>query len=919
MKSPDLWEREAERETVATLLGGAARGRGGALFFVAQPGLGKSRLLQAADEAAGRRFLVVRASGHELETGYPFGLVHQALAALNRGTGARLVSSQPTLRGFARGRGRMDRTRLIYALFWFFTSLAERRPLLLLCDDLHWSDPDSLEFWRFLACRAEAQPVAIVGALRPWPPIAADVVGQLTASGQAVTMALRPLSPGATRGLLGESLGAAPTSALARQVQDLTGGNPLLIREVARLVRAGEQVPSGVDLLALRLGGLPGPARQLLGAASVLGSEFQLELALALCGLQEPDADAALQPLLALELLAPRSGSLAFTHPLLRQMAERALPPMLRAALHRRAVEILRARGAPASALVPHVLAAPAVDGADAIGTLQAAAAEAEEQAAHETAASHLRLARELRAPEPVRATILYHLGRAEQRAGDLRASAAAFAEAAALPGCPPRMRSAIRRSWALSLTMAGDTGAARDQLERAVADAVADGQPAEAAEFLVAKAVLEMTAGAFAAGRAASLRALALARRGRDSAALAKALAVWSNLAFIRGHPRAYARARAAAAMLPAAPPDEIEQFWGWSVPTALGMTAMRSERYAEAEALFAEMASAANRRRARYVSVWAFTFRAEVAWRQGRLREAARLVAEALDLPSEGPWATALALALRGYILVDLGAVEEAAPAIERAEKEALAVGLGPALLWAQAAGAALAASRGDHEAAAATLLATARHAAAIGLREPEMVPWQADTVDACIRCGRIAEAAEVAHALLADARRLGRPGLESVALRLEGMLATSADAALSAFRRAEAMQADLGLDLQRGRTLLAEGRYLRHAGSRTEAREVLARAEDCLAACGAERWRREAEAERLAAGGRRRRPEDPLTPQERRIADLVAQGRTNRQIAAVLLVSPKTLETHLRHIYAKLGCDSRLALQAKIRGEA
>ncbi|HVB10711.1 MAG TPA: LuxR C-terminal-related transcriptional regulator [Bacillota bacterium] len=921
--SEGLWEREAERAALLATMASAARGQGTATFFAAQPGLGKTRLLTEAGALAGRRFSVARAAGQEMEVGYPYGMVHQVVAGLLRGTGGRLIATQPVLRAFARGQRRGGRTELAYALFWLLSCIAERRPLLLLLDDLQWADPDSLEFWRFVACRAGGQRLALVCALRPWPSQAEDMLNRLIVDGHADLHVLRPLSAHATRSLLGDALGAAPTAELARRAIELTRGNPLLIQSLARLAHAGLDLPSGSDVLALRLEGLPGEAQRLLGAASVLGAEFDLDLAAAITGLTPAAAHAALQPLVALELISPgpRPGRHVSTHPLLRQMAEQALAPCGRSALHHEALAILRGRGAPASALVPHVLAAPP-EAAEAIAVLRAAAREADGQAAYETAAAHLRQALRIGAPESTRADILYDLGRAVQRAGEQHAASAAFAEAAALAGCPPGLRGAIHRSWALSLTMAGEVAAAREQLERAVADAAGAGRWTEAAEFLVARAVIEMTAGAFAAGREAALRALSLARRGGGASARAKALAVWSNIAFLRGHPLAYRRARAALALLPAEPPDETEQFWGWSVPTALAMIAMRSERYHEAESLFADMAAAASQRRARYVAVWAFTFRAELAWRQGRLRDAARLVEDALQLPEQVPWATALALAVRGQVLVDLGQLEDAEASIRRAEADVAAARLGPALLWARGARAALAAGRGDHATAADLLLAGVRAAADLGIRDPGMLPWQADAAEACLRCGRAAEASELAGELLAGARRFGRRGLESVALRLRGMLAAAAgqeEGAMADFASAEAMQTELDLPMELGRTLLARGRIVRRAGDRRQARAILAQAEDVLAACGAERWRREAEGERLAAGGRRRGLADPLTPQERRIADLVAAGRTNRQIAATLLVSPKTLETHLHHIYGKLGCDSRPALQEKIRGEA
>ncbi len=915
-----LWEREAERSSLAAALASAARGRGAAVFVLGQPGVGKTRLLAEVADAAGRRFTAVRATGQQMEAGYPYAMVHQVVAALGHGAAGRLIATQPALRAFARGRLRGGRAELTYALFWLLSSVAERRPLLLLLDDLHWADPDSLEFCRFLACRVDSQQLALVAGLRPWPAPAAAMAERLAEGGQAAILGLRPLGPEGTRGLLSDALGAAPNPALVRQAMDLTAGNPLLVRALAGLVRDGRRLGSGHELLRIRLQGLPAESLQLLGAAAVAGAEVETPFLLALAETGGDAADVALQPLTALGLLARDGSRLAFTHPLLREMAEEALPPARRLALHRRALDMLRAAGAPPTALVPHALAGAGPGDPEAVALLRLAAAEADGQSAHETAAAHLRRALGLVPGGEARAIVLHELGRAEQQSGDLAAAESAFAAAVALEACPPALRARVRRSWALSLTMAGRTGDAREQLDLALSDA--EGEPALAAEILVARAVLEMTAGALAAGRAAAVRAEQLATTAGDRGAQARAMAVRGNLEFLLGQPGAYERVREAAALLPAAPPDEIEAFWGWSVPTALAMIELRSERYAQADAHFAEMARTAGRRRARYVTVWAATFRAELAWRRGQPREALRIVEDAAQFPVEVPWATALALAVRGRILVDLGEIEEAEASLRRAESDATEAKLGPALLWVRAAWAAIAARRGDHAAAAADLLAGLAQAAAIGVREPSMLPWHLDAAEACMRCGRAEEATRLVAETLAEARAFGHLGLEAAALRTQGIMDAAAGreaAADSAFAAALAIQAEQGLGCERGRTLLALGASLRRRGDLRRARATLAEAEDELAACGAEPWRREAEAERMAAGGRRRRLADPLTPQERRIADLVAQGRTNRQIAGLLLVSPKTLETHLRHIYGKLGLDSRPALQEKIRGEA
>jgi DNA-binding NarL/FixJ family response regulator len=119
---------------------------------------------------------------------------------------------------------------------------------------------------------------------------------------------------------------------------------------------------------------------------------------------------------------------------------------------------------------------------------------------------------------------------------------------------------------------------------------------------------------------------------------------------------------------------------------------------------------------------------------------------------------------------------------------------------------------------------------------------------------------------------------------------------------------------MPFETARTLLFLGAAQRRAGHRRDARATLAAARDGLAALGARPWRERAEAELLAIGGRHASG-DELTPAERRVADLVARGQTNRQVASWLFVSPKTVEAHLRSIFRKLGVSSRSQLTLRM----
>ena len=920
-----LWEREAERQAILSLLDCARRGAGGALVFEGHAGLGKTRLLDLATQSAAG-FCVLRAAGREATHGYPYAMVREAVGSLlagPRSTLRRLAENQPALVPFIRdqplaqeAQGPLFAAEVAGALFWLLKAAAERDSLLLLLDDLQWCDLDSREFWRTLAAAASSLPMAIILAYRPWEPGAPQPAGRFGKTGATRVLALRPLGEASIQGMLSAALGTPPDAALIRQAAALTGGNPLLVRELGRLIQAGGSMAStdtGRDILHWRLADLPAASLELLRAASVLGVEFDAGLAAEVARLPAPQV--ALEPLLALDLLRPLPAPtrLAFHHPLLRQVTYDALGPRRRTTLHRRAAESLRGRRAAASVLVPHLVAMGAA-GPAILDTLQAAAAEAVAAGAAETAAQYLRQAADITASGAQRAEILLELGRVELRAG-ADTSAERFRQAADTPACTDAVRLEALRSLGLSLTLSGATARAREVLGEAAAQAWAAGAEAPAAECLVALSIVTMTTGEMPAALECAQRAKEAAERSGQPGVRAKAMAVWANAAFQQGDDRALDVAREAMLRMPPSPPDDVEQFWGWSVSTAFGMIAMRSEQYREADDVFTAMAAAADRRHSRAGSVWACAFRAELAWRRGRVREALRLVEDTTRLPIGIPWATALAAAVRGCILVDAGLIAEAEAAFDRAETEG--TGLRPALLWTRFGRASVAAQRGRHDLAADLLLDAIERAEVLGVRDPSSLPWHLDAAQACMRCGRLERARRLIDDTRERARTFRRPGLEAAALRQAACLAGRDHHAEATRLFDEALQAleQLDLPMERGRTLLDLGVLLRQTGRLPQARQVLGEAVDVLEGCGAERWRRIAEAERRGAGGRSRRTPNArlLTPQEDRIAQLVAQGHTNRQIAAHLWISPKTLETHLSHIYAKLGLRTRIDLSA------
>jgi DNA-binding CsgD family transcriptional regulator len=197
--------------------------------------------------------------------------------------------------------------------------------------------------------------------------------------------------------------------------------------------------------------------------------------------------------------------------------------------------------------------------------------------------------------------------------------------------------------------------------------------------------------------------------------------------------------------------------------------------------------------------------------------------------------------------------------------------------------------------------------------GLEEPTIIPWAADLVEAYARAGRTADARRVLDLLERQAGATGVEFARAGAARCRGMLDDDFE---PAFAAALAIAERAALPFEGARTLLALGRRLHRARRRAEARDQLRAALAGFDALGAHAWAAQAQHELRAAGARRRAPRDnALTPQEQRVAAAVCRGASNREIAAELYLTPKTIAFHLRQIYRKLGVRSRTQLAAKL----
>ena len=292
--------------------------------------------------------------------------------------------------------------------------------------------------------------------------------------------------------------------------------------------------------------------------------------------------------------------------------------------------------------------------------------------------------------------------------------------------------------------------------------------------------------------------------------------------------------------------------------------------------------------------------------------------------DLARESGQQTELAFGLAGLAWLHARRGREADSRASAAEALELCRGMGTRLheIWAIAALGELELGLGDAAAAVALFEHQQQLLDDLAITDPDLSP-AAELVDGYLTIGRPGDAQRTATRFSAATQTKGQPWSQARALRARGMLAGDDDFA-GAFERAISLHEQTPDAFEAARTRLAFGQRLRRSRNRVLAREQLRTAVDAFDRLGARPWADRARAELAATGVTRRRRDgtsiNDLTPQELQVALLLAGGKTTRETAAALFLSPKTVEYHLRHVYQRLGIHSReeLAKQLSRHGE-
>ena len=903
---------------------------GGVLVIEGGVGIGKTSLITAECERAGRRgWRVLRGGGSELETGFALGVVRQLfereLAAADPAQRTEWLAGpaeavRGLLAGPARPGGAPDPFAVVHGLYWLTVNMAARRPLLIAVDDAHWADPASLRWLAYLTGRVEGLDAAVVVALRPAEPASKE---EPLLAIRAAAPAIRPalLSAAGCAAVVRAALGPGTPDARCQALRDASGGNPFYLAELLRAqasgtgeVAAGPRLPAGEAVtrqVEARIRRLDPAALGLAQALAVLGDGCQLRHAAAMAGLDTDTAVRLAAGLARVEVLATADPP-CFLHPVVRAAVDASLDSTERHRAHRSAARELDRDDAAPGQVAAHLMRVQPAGDAWTAGRLRRAARSAIAAGAPAEAAELLRRALAEPPPPGDRVGMLRELAAADAAAGRQDATGW-LAEALALTSDPVE-RAAITHELARTYAAMFRWVEAVDATDRALAE-LGDRDPALAARLEAELAV----AGMHDARRAS--RVLAVMDRltaRRPSPDTAEAIAVARGMAgVLTGQPVAELAGALDDALRAAAPVAA-----DWNTRAALLWTMITAERFGAVDQALPAMIEAATRSGSARGLIAAYSSLGFLKLRLGALPEADGAIRVALRVLREGDFTAGLGVAgIAAGIAVEAG---------ELGEAHALLDPLGPepagvlSVLVPAAAGR-LSLARGDGARALSCFETCLEMFSAdvwgLDIRDVGYLHARSGAAQALLLLGDRERARALADSELADARGFGGRRALGIALRVAGLAHGGAEG-LRLLEESVTVLGDSPARLERAKSLADLGAALRRAGQRAAARPRLAEALDLAAGCGAQPLADRAHDELTAAGGRPRRARrhglDSLTPSELRVARLAADGQTNRQIAHGLYVTPKTVETHLAHVYAKLGISQRGELPEALAGE-
>jgi DNA-binding NarL/FixJ family response regulator len=917
MSGNHLYGRDAELEEIACALDAVARGGRHLLVVRGEAGIGKTVLLaELRQRALAQRFVVLEGRATELESDVPLlPLIdavqaqlpdREALAALGPERLALLATVLPGLaRPEASGGSGTERWRLHRAIAQLLAIIGRDRPLLLLVDDVHWSDPATRELLEHIVRRPPTESLLVALGLRS-DPVGERMLAAQRSSGELglTALDLTPLERAAAERLMED----VPEGTMRDRLFAQSGGNPLLLHELAR-DRGVHAVPGGIAAaLAVEVDSLAAAARELLRAAAVAGDPFEFDLAANVANLDRREAIGALDVIEGRDLVHAVGDArhFAFRHPVVRTAVYEAIGAGARLAGHAAAARELAQAGAPLSVRARHLAHTAAPGDIEAAATLRAAAAAIRPQAP-DVAADWLLVARRAdpgRSEPAVVAETLVEAGRLE--------TALEVVEEAGVAEADPRLAVAA----ASVERLLGRHDAARRRLEHALT--LAEPGSPEAARVLADLAVAAYQRGEYREMRAWAQRVgPEPANGGAVRAVAATLLAVGEAFA---GEASAATDALAdALAAMDDASDDDLAAAAEPAMAISWGLLAL--DRLPEGLAVARRVATAARRGGNGLAAILHDLAAVLALGLLGRIAEADPVAEEAEDAArvSGNPQLVQWALWMRGWVLMERGRLDPALAAARESVALAAELDDSASSVVARAVLGAVLGARGEHAEARDLLRA-------YDIDKGWVCRWAPFLVESDLALDDIVSARQHASRAAALAPGTGMAGARAAAGRAQALVSLAegdatgaAELALTAASEAQAA----GATLEMARDRIVAGRALL-SSDRDAGIEQLSAAREQAGHAGAPRVEEAARFELRRAGVRigRGGPRSPgteglsgLSTRELEIAELVADGLTNREIGAQIFLSEKTVETHLTHVFQKLGVRSRAQVAAAI----
>jgi DNA-binding CsgD family transcriptional regulator/tetratricopeptide (TPR) repeat protein len=918
--------RDAEIAEIHAFLSDAA-GAPAALEITGDIGIGKTVVWRHLLHAAGRSSRVLSCQTAPTERPPAFSalddlfgdIAEDVLCALPgpRRRAVEVALLRDTTRGVGpsrAGRPAPDRQMLARGILDVLRTLSADAPLIVAVDDAQWLDHPSAGVLDFCLRRLRDERIRILMTFRTGDavPLGLDRVLPPDRLGR---VRLGPLSMGAIGEILRSRLGAVPPRYALTRLYEACGGNPFYALEYARAIAEHPRTPltnepipaphSLRDLVQRRLRRLEPDVRQVcwLVAASANPRERLIRAAY-----DEGESWAVIDRAVDAALIEREGDVLRFTHPLFRNVLYSEMPLKERRQVHRRlaaAAEYIEEQAwhLALGADRPDGEIAGILDGAARHAALRGAPSEAAtltEQAARLTPASQSELARQR----------LLHAADYHFLAGDMARSRELIESAFLACTAGPFRASLLLRLATIYYHQSG-WPLAEKTFRQAAAEALGD--PGLYAYAQQEMAFARLVAGDLPGASRLAAASVQPAERAADPRLLAHSLARVAIFGFLQGGGVRLDLLEAAEKLDAAVGEEPVTRLPRFDPALARGLILKWCDRLDEARSRLAdEYRNGIGRGDEASLPFLLYHFSELECW-AGNWDVAEEYALEACRVADEGRqesmrpatlYALALVRAHRGHVQQARDLAAEALVLCDR-------TGNVPVRSLLLAVLGFIATSLDDAETAHAQLGQLAETAADVGLGEPGVVKFLPDEIEALTALGEIDQARSLTRQLEEAGKSLGRPWALATAARCRACIAGQEgdlEQARLACEQALVRHEQLPMPFEMARTLLIKGIIERRDGQ-PEARATLGQALGVFERLGARLWAAKAgrELARIAV----RTPEDGLTETERRVAALVAQGHTNREVAAAMFVTENTVQTHLRHIFQKLGVRSRTEL--------